>query len=147
MKVARTWPPSSGVHGYDLLTTLAAKLDATVPTGANPFPECLNVLALQVEGLSNLGRIAALAWAMFDTTGKVVVNTSWGFGDQCDDPATAASEDVCTPETLHAPSAVDRAIAGAWQRSVLSSDADSARSSTAGNDAARPLRRPIREPA
>ena len=32
-----------------------------MPTGANPFPECLNVLALQVEGLSNLGRIAALA--------------------------------------------------------------------------------------
>ncbi len=51
------WAPVDnldGNHGYDVLATLAAKLDATVPTGANPFPDCLTLKALQIGTLGDV---------------------------------------------------------------------------------------------
>lgn len=125
-----------GFHGYDVLTTLAGKFDNRVPTGVNPFPECLNILALQMAGRTDLGRIVELDQALLGTTGKVIVNTSYGFGDACDDGDDATGPDACTKETLQAPRAVDRAISGAWQRRQLARDADSVLvASTAGNNA------------
>ena len=123
----------SGFHGYDVLTTLAAKLDAKVPTGANPFPECLDIKAVQlVSGLSDLDRIVAIDDALLTTSGKVVLNTSYGFGDACGE----GPSDPCTPGNLHAPRALDRAVAGAWQRRQLSLDGDTVLvTSTAGNNA------------
>jgi subtilase family protein len=45
---------SSGneTHGYDVTTTLAALFDAQSPTGANPFTQCLDVMGIQVAGLT-----------------------------------------------------------------------------------------------
>ena len=101
-----------GLHGFDVLTTLAARLDSTVPTGADPFPECLDLRALQIAGLSAYGVVFAIDDAL-PATGKVVVNTSFGFNDTCDGP--------CTPEmiTQNLPTAVERASWGAVQRAVL----------------------------
>ncbi len=98
-----------GHHGYEVLATLGASLDATVPTGANPFPECLELRALQTAGLSQYEIIDAID-DVVSGTDKVVVNSSLGL-DGCDGP--------CTPATMNVPSALDRAAWGAVQRAML----------------------------
>jgi hypothetical protein len=121
-----------GFHGYDVLTTLAAKLDATAPTGANPFSECLDLKALQLTSLGSLDISLAIDAAVAATTGNVVVNASWGFGDDCGDP--------CTPAQLISPTAFDRAVRGATQRRLLQPiEARTLVVSAAGNEAGTPV--------
>jgi hypothetical protein len=126
---------TDGFHGYDVLTTLAAKLDTAVPTGANPFVECLDIKALQLVELNQIEIVAAINDALLGNAGKVIVNASYGFFDACSDPATE-DEAACSPQTLRAVSAYDRAVAAAWQRKQMSLDADTVLvTSAAGNDA------------
>lgn len=121
-----------GHHGYDVLTTIAATLDATVPTGANPFPDCLDVKAVQIKGLSPYEISFAIDFALQASTGKAVVNASYAFGE-CGDPEV---ENVCTPANLRAPRALERAGWGAMARALMSSVADRVLvTSAAGNDA------------
>lgn len=122
----------TGFHGYDVLTTLAAKLDATAPTGANPFSECLDLKALQLTSLGSLDISLAIDAAVAATTGNVVVNASWGFGDDCGDP--------CTPAQSISPTAFDRAVRGATQRRLLQPlEARMLVVSAAGNEAGTPV--------
>lgn len=124
-----------GYHGYNVLTTLAAKLDATVPTGANPFPECLDIRAVQLEGLTPFDTVFAIDAAVAATNGNTVVNASFGFNDKC-----GGDTGVCTPEDTWPPTAFQRAVAGAVQRALLEPVNERVVvTSTAGNEADEPI--------
>ncbi len=103
-----TGEPPAGFqyHGYEMLGTLAAAIDDAVPTGANPFPGCLTIKAVNVAGLTYEAENLAIQQAI-PASGKTVVNTSLGF-DTCGDP--------CTPANLRIARAVDRALTGAHMR-------------------------------
>ena len=92
-----------------MLGTLAAAIDDAVPTGANPFPGCLTIKAVNVAGLTYVAENFAIQQAI-PASGKTVVNTSLGF-DNCGNP--------CTPENLRIAPAVDRALTGAHMRSFV----------------------------
>ncbi len=129
----------TGFHGYDVLTTLAAKLDATVPTGANPFPDCLDFKAVQIVGLNPYGITAEIEAALAASSGKVVVNTSFGW-DKCGVPDASGVHPPCTVANLNAPTAHARAIWAAIQRKSLAPFADRALVVTsAGNEANKPV--------
>lgn len=127
----------TGHHGYDVLATLAANLDATAPTGANPFPDCLDLKAVQIIGLSPYEISLAIDLAVAATAGKVVVNASYAFADWCGDPVDGVP---CTPTNLHAPRALERAGWGALQRALSSALDDRVLfTSAAGNHASDPV--------
>ena len=102
-------PEEFRYHGYDMLGTLAAAIDDAVPTGANPFPGCLTIKAVNVAGLTYVAENLAIQQAI-PASGKTVVNTSLGF-DGCGNP--------CTPANLRIAPAVDRALTGAHMRSFV----------------------------
>jgi hypothetical protein len=130
---------TTGFHGYDVLTTLAAALDATVPTGANPFPDCLNAKAVQIAGLNPYGITAAIEAALAASSGKVVVNASFGW-DACGVPDAGGVLPACTLANLNAPTAQARAIWAAIQRASLAPFADRALVvASAGNEADKPV--------
>jgi hypothetical protein len=130
---------TGGFHGYDVLTTLAAKLDTTAPTGANPFPECLHLKAVQVAGLTPYSITAEIEAALATSGGKTVVNASFGW-DACGTPDAAGVHPACTLANLNAPSAHLRAIWAAMQRHSLAPFADRVLVvSTAGNEADKPI--------
>jgi hypothetical protein len=135
-------PPPGGqpeLHGYDVLTTLAAKLDATVPTGAIPFPECLELKAIGIRGLDTYAIISAIAAELAASGGKAVVNASFGW-DGCGTPAANGTHPPCTAANLNAPTAFQRAVWGAFQRQSLGLFADRALVVTsAGNEADKPV--------
>ncbi len=123
----------TGRHGYDVVTTLAARLDGTVPTGAFPYPECLAIKAVQLNGLTALGASFAIDGALTGTFGRAIVNASYSFLDAC-------AADPCAPENLTAQAAFDRAIQGAVQRALLGELGDNVLVvSAAGNDADQPI--------
>ena len=127
----------TGHHGYDVLATLAADLDATAPTGANPFPDCLDLRAVQIIGLSPYEISLAIDFAVAATTGKSVLNASYAFADWCGDPVDGI---LCTATNLHAPRALERAGWGALQRALLSAVDDRVLlTSAAGNHASDPV--------
>jgi hypothetical protein len=99
-----------GAHGYDVMLTLAAALDSISPTGAMPFPECLDASALQTYGLSQYDLSLAIQDAAAGT-GKTIVNVSLGY-PACDE------NQPCDPANPP-PRAVDRAAWGALQRALL----------------------------
>ena len=126
-----------GFHGYDVLTTLAAKLDATSPTGANPFPECMDIKAIQLQGLTAHQISLDIAAVLVDTAGKVVVNASYSFQEACGDQATG---ELCTPDKLDTDTAVARAVRGALERALLKPFEDRVLViSAAGNQADDPI--------
>jgi hypothetical protein len=127
-------------HGYDVLTTLAAKLDATVPTGANPFPDCMDFKALGITGLSMYAITAEIEAALAATSGKVVINASFGWTDQCGVPDADGVFPPCTPANLRAPTAHARAVWAGIQRMSLAPFADRTLVvSAAGNEANKPV--------
>jgi hypothetical protein len=126
-------------HGYNVLTTLAAALDATVPTGANPFPDCLDVKALQLYGLTPFGITAEIEAALAASSGKVVVNASIGW-DSCGAADANGVSPPCSLANLSAPIAQARAIWAAIQRASLGLFTDRALVvSSAGNEADTPI--------
>lgn len=98
-----------GRHGYDVTATLAARLDQFSPTGANPFPECLALRALQANGLSDYATSLAIEAAL-PAAGKVVLNASLGWTDAC------PVDEPCHPDTIDVLKAVDRGFLGAMHR-------------------------------
>jgi hypothetical protein len=118
--------PDAGYHGYNVLTTLAAALDDEVPTGANPFPDCLDIRTVQHEGLSGEALLTAIG-ASLPATGKVVVNASFGY-DGC--PGS------CTVSSINAAHALHRGLEGAWARAILQPLSDRVLvTAAAGNEA------------
>ncbi|MBL8200338.1 MAG: S8/S53 family peptidase [Chromatiales bacterium] len=113
-------------HGYDVLTTLAAALDDEIPTGAVPFPDCLDIRTVQVGGMS-WGSVHVAIASSLPFHGKVVVNTSLG-GYTCSNP--------CLPANLTGPRAAQLATVAASIRALLAPRADRVLwTATAGNEA------------
>lgn len=135
--------PSDAVHdhGRDVLTTLAAKLDATVPTGAHPLPDCLDLKAVRViGGLNPYAITAEIEAALAASSGKAVVNASFGWSDACGAPDESGVHPPCTLANLSAPKARARAIWAALQRMSLAAFADRALVvSAGGNEAKLPI--------
>lgn len=69
-------------HGYDVITTMAGRFDGKNPTGANPFPECLDILAVQVAGIS-LEQSMINQRLSFPVTGKFIYSSSLGRAFTC----------------------------------------------------------------
>ena len=127
---------TTGYHGYDVAALLAAGLDNVPPTGAHPFSDCLDVRLLQLQGLTSNDIALSIDAAVAATSGKVVVNTSFGFADRCGLPD---SGDACTPANLRAPTALERAAWAAGQRALIARVADRLLvTSAAGNEAGTP---------
>jgi hypothetical protein len=94
-------PTALNTHGDEVTTTLAARFDPLNPTGAVPFPECLEIHAIAVDGLSTLQR--TILFSQKFPAGKFLMNYSIGYSDLlpclgtqtgCDpaDPLTALNQ-------------------------------------------------------
>lgn len=81
-----------GGHGYDVVSALAAKFDADLPTGANPFDDCVLVHARDATNsdLVDVVRRTLRAVAA-DPEPRVVVSFSINFTDDgfCGGPGTS----------------------------------------------------------
>jgi hypothetical protein len=72
-------------HGYDVTTTLAGLFDAQHPTGANPFPACLQITGIRMTNLTTpqenqrIHRIVR----QFPSSSRFVLNYSYGYVDLC----------------------------------------------------------------
>lgn len=82
-------------HGFRVMTTLAARLDATNPTGAVPFPHCLDITGVEMFGLSEVERLSVIA-QNFPEASRFVLNYSQGLQDACADNDDGI--ETCTPD-------------------------------------------------
>lgn len=72
-------PADGRSHGYSVSSTAFANLDGTEPTGANPFPDCLNVEGVQTSNLTFSQHIVRIATSM--PPGTFLMNYSIGYTD------------------------------------------------------------------
>ena len=69
-------------HGYDVTTTLGALFNGASPTGANPFSQCLDVIAVQIGKVPIRDSIDRVVNNF--PSGRFIMNFSFGFPDLCD---------------------------------------------------------------
>lgn len=125
---------SADTHGFDASTTIAARFDAGALTGANPFHQCLQLRPLSVRG-SSFEAISLQLSAELRVlpAGKVVVNQSIGFKDDC---PTCVPADI--PAVLY--TGLQRGYATlTWKEATSARWNDFAIAVSAGNDANKPL--------
>ncbi|NKE73727.1 S8 family serine peptidase [Candidatus Manganitrophus noduliformans] len=67
------------LHGYEVAAVLAGRFDGTPPTGANPFPDCLKIVPVNLAGLDFFQAVEVLRTAVEREEGKAVVNASVGY--------------------------------------------------------------------
>ena len=116
-----------------MTTTIGARYDALVPTGANPFVQCLDFRLLQIRGYTANRNIAQTIANELTTVDKAIVNASYGFPDECGAQTCAAA---CTPAMLNTVRAADRAFAAADYRQLLGQQLnDVLVTAAAGNEA------------
>lgn len=72
-------PDAVNIHGYDVAAILAGKFDGAAPTGANPFPDCLKIVPVDVSGLDFFQTVEVIRAAVEREAGKVIVNSSVGY--------------------------------------------------------------------
>ena len=90
-------PTDEDLHGFDVVATLAAQFDSSLPTGANPFPECLTFVPVNLAGLDAFQAVDVIRQAIQGVAGKVIVNASVGYTiTQCG----AGNDEPCTPADL-----------------------------------------------
>lgn len=92
-----------GGHGYDVVSTLAAKFDADLPTGANPFDDCVLVHARDAQDNEFLDVVRDTLHAVAaDPEPRVVVNFSINFPDDgfCAPPGVDQPCDATTTAAL-----------------------------------------------
>ena len=68
----------AGLHGYDVMSTMAAKFDAEPPTGAMPQTDCFDFVGVPVNGYT----WSDMLWTLrerFPKTGKFLINVSLGW--------------------------------------------------------------------
>jgi IPT/TIG domain/Subtilase family/Bacterial Ig-like domain (group 2) len=75
-------PTTTATHGYDVITTMAAAFNGTAPTGANPFVECLDIIGVNLGGLTGYAQVERLV-SYFPATRKFLINHSRGYLYQC----------------------------------------------------------------
>jgi IPT/TIG domain-containing protein/subtilase family protein len=108
-------PVTTNTHGDEVTTTLAAQFDSSNPTGALPFPECLNIEAIAVDGFTGVQRTILLLQAF--PAGKFLLNYSLGYPDQLTCLQAAGGCGPSDPQSESGGSAVDRAYdATDWKR-------------------------------
>jgi hypothetical protein len=115
-------------HGYNVLTTMLAALDETAPTGALPFPECLDVRPIEITYVSYVD-INAEIEARMPASGNFIVSHSWGY-PFCGSPCRPTD-----PSTFDMMSALEMAKIGADYRQFLNRHVQRALTvSAAGNE-------------
>lgn len=72
-------PDAVNLHGYQVAAVLAGRFDGTSPTGANPFPECLKIVPVDVSRLDFFQAVEVIRAAIDREAGKVVVSASIGY--------------------------------------------------------------------
>lgn len=72
-----------GAHGYQVAGALTALFDSPVPTGANPLQNCLNVIGINIAGLSWEDAVQRIT-DQLPASGRFVLNMSLGFRDEVD---------------------------------------------------------------
>lgn len=133
----------TNLHGYNVLITMAAKADARPPTGAMPYPECLDIrpveraLVTANDLLQAFVDDALRVEAEAPGTGNFIVSHAWGFpscdGPPCDPSIPAHLRAVLMP-------AVQMATVAAGYRRQLNRFAERMLTvSAAGNEAVKPV--------
>ena len=77
--------PGGTTHGYEVTTTLGALFDGPNLTGADPFPNCLDINGMALDGLSSLQvamQIASLIKNAPPNT-PIITNHSYGYNNEC----------------------------------------------------------------
>jgi hypothetical protein len=123
-------------HGHRVTGTLAANFDSVNPTGAVPFPQCLDITGVELFGLTELERVNRTA-DLFPLTGPFIVNYSQGLQDLCSDDANGV--EACTPEQFGNLIATpfERALLTAvWQSRARPRGGDALVVAAAGNERA-----------
>lgn len=105
-------------HGYDVTTSLGAQFNATSPTGANPFSQCLQVTGVQIAKMDFATVINNIV-AEFPADVHFLLNLSSGFNDLCTVENGPDGELRCTVDSVSktVPNANYRALLGlAWKQ-------------------------------
>lgn len=112
-------------HGYDVVSTLAAKFDADTPTGANPFADCLIVHAIEAQDVEYVDAVRrALRAVAADPEPRVILTSSLNFVDNgfCgingDQPCNAAGVAATLPDFILIALTERAVIAAEWARLV-----------------------------
>jgi len=92
--------PSGNFHGFHVLATLAGAFDVSLPTGANPFPQCLRIVPVDVSLVDALQAIALIRAPIEREASKVIVNLSVGFSPRY---CGLNHDSACTPADLANP--------------------------------------------
>ncbi len=114
----------TNVHGYDVTTTLAAMFDGDLPTGANPFTNCLDVMGIDVGVLSVTDALHRIKQHF--PGGKFIMSVSLGYKD---DPPVAQLSNLATPPLDRALDALD------WKTLTVDRWGDFLVANSAGNEA------------
>lgn len=116
-------------HGYDVVSTLAAKFDADTPTGANPFADCLIVHAIEAQDVEYVDAVRrALRAVAADPEPRVILTSSLNFVDNgfCgingDQPCNAAGVATTLPDFILIALTERAVIAAEWARLVRTLD-------------------------
>lgn len=129
---------AGGRHGYDAMMTALARFDGVSLTGAMPFQQCIDLVALQIGYETTEDSLRALDRGLnaLDSLGqKAIVNHSLGYAVQCPDCEGG----------IGATSALFRATQGFTAREILKRHEDTTLVvASAGNEADKPATRVYR---
>jgi len=110
-------------HGYDVVSTLAGRFDTDLPTGADPFPDCVVIRASEFDGadfLSSVRRALQAVAADGDSrvilTSSIVFNNNGFCGPNSDQPCDAQNVPTTPLATIKTLMAYRAAVAGEWSR-------------------------------
>ena len=140
--ISVTSPTAEDLHGFDVASIVGAQFDTIRPTGANPFPECLKFVPVNLAALDVFQSIEAIREAVQGSGGKVILNASVGFSIARCGPAHDQACVIADVNTALVPFMQDeiatRFAAGIdWAQSAMQPDVldDALLSQAAGNEA------------
>jgi hypothetical protein len=90
-------PDTVDLHGYEVAAALAGKFDGTPPAGANPFPDCLKIVPVDVSGFDFFEAADLIRTAIEREEGKVIVNASVGYPISV---CGSSGSDPCPPSAI-----------------------------------------------
>jgi beta-lactam-binding protein with PASTA domain len=119
---------SGTTHGYDVASTLAARLasgqGSNAVIGAAPFTQCVDIRGIQVSGLTHAKTIARIATTLKNYLSahpgqSVILSASLGFTDTCGGGGSAA---VCEAMHQSSPASFFVRVPAAYVRASLALD-------------------------
>ncbi len=102
-------------HGFDVVTTMAALFDELLPTGANPFSDCMDVRAVRQSGNDWTNMIQSTIDTV-PTGQNVIISNSLGYEEFCGNPGIPGD---CTPNNFGFDAGIGRFADAAFLRSIL----------------------------